>query len=388
MLLLADDVLNGAKIKVIGVGGGGGNVINTMIDSGLKYVEFIVANTDQQALENNKAAFKVQIGRQTTKGLGAGGNPDVGKESAIEDEEAMRNILAGADMVFITCGMGGGTGTGAAPVIARIAKEMGILTVGVVTKPFTFEGKKRQKLAENGIKEIRKNVDTLIIIPNQRLVDIIGEDTSFIDGFKKVDEVLFYAIKGITDLINQHGHINIDFADVKTVMKDKGLALMGIGRSRGPNRAQEAAIQAISSPLLENISITGATGIIISIAAGPKLAMREVDEATTYITDAADENADIKFGLLVDSSLGDDVIVSVIATGFKNIEEDTQSTKLSAFQNHRKDLNLKKDSSREDYAPPFSARKYFEKNDNATPRSIRADSESNLDVPTYLRNRR
>jgi len=305
----------GAKIKVVGVGGSGCNAVNTMIRMGLEGVEFITANTDKQALDASLAPTKLPIGQELTKGLGAGANPEVGRKAALEDYAKISEMLAGSDMVFITAGMGGGTGTGAAPVFAKIAKEVGALTVGVVTKPFMFEGRKRMKHAEQGMNWLRDNVDSLITIPNQRLLAISGNTLSMVDAFKKADEVLLNAVQGISDLINHTGLINSDFADVRTIMQNKGLALMGIGQAEGENRAVEAATNAISSPLLEDISIEGATGIIINITGSSNLSIHEVNEATTLIMEAAHEDAEIIFGTVIDESLKDTVKVTVIATG-------------------------------------------------------------------------
>jgi len=316
---------SGAKIKVIGVGGGGCNAVNTMIRMGLTGVEFITANTDRQALEASHASVKVPIGQELTKGLGAGADPEVGRKAALEDYAALSEILDGADMIFITAGMGGGTGSGAAPVIAKIAKEIGALTVGVVTKPFLFEGKKRMKNASLSIAALEENVDSLITIPNQRLLAIAGETLSMIDAFKKADEVLLNAVQGISDLINHTGLINSDFADVKTIMQNKGMALMGIGHAEGEHRAVEAATNAISSPLLEDISINGATGIIINITGGSNLKINEVNEATTLIMEAAHEDAEIIFGTVIDESMKDLVKVTVIATGLGDEKKQTLS---------------------------------------------------------------
>lgn len=327
--------LNGAKIKVVGVGGGGCNAVNTMIRSGLSGVEYIVANTDAQALSVSLAPTKIQLGGSITKGLGAGANPEVGKKAALEDYENISSILKGADMVFITAGMGGGTGTGAAPVIAKLAKDLGALTVGVVTKPFVFEGKKRFKQAEEGIRNLEESVDSLITIPNQRLLYLAGENLSLVDTFRRADEVLLNAVRGISDLINNTGHINADFADVSTVMANKGLALMGTGSASGAGRAIKAATEAISSPLLEDISINGATGIIINITGSETLSMHETNEAVTLIMEAADENAEIIFGTVIDNNCGDDVKVTVIATGL-GVHQHTKlgvSTTVAAVNN-------------------------------------------------------
>ncbi len=316
MFELEENVNIGATIKVIGVGGGGSNAVSTMIDGGLSGVEFIVANTDRQALDAHKATVKIQVGRELTRGLGAGANPDVGKRAAIESYNDIVEAIQGADMVFVTGGMGGGTGTGGAPIVAKIAKELGALTIGVVTKPFQFEGKKRMRHALHGINDLKESVDTLIVIPNQKLLSISHDKTSLLDTFKKADDVLLQAVKGISDLINIRGLINLDFADIRTVMSSQGMAIMGTGSATGDNRAVEAATQAISSPLLENISIDGATGIIINITGGRDLSLHEVDEASTLITEAAHEDAEIIFGAVIDETLGDEVRVTVIATGF------------------------------------------------------------------------
>lgn len=320
MFELEENISIGANIKVVGVGGGGSNAVSTMIEGGMTGVEFIVANTDIQALNANKAATKLQLGLDLTKGLGAGANPDIGRRAAIESYNEIVEKLEGADMVFVTAGMGGGTGTGGAPVVAKIARELGALTIGVVTKPFMFEGKKRGKHAESGLQELRENVDTLIVIPNQKLLTIAAEKTPLLETFKKADEVLLQAVKGISDLINIRGLINLDFADIRTVMKEKGMAIMGTGRAKGDNRAVEAATAAISSPLLENIKIDGATGIIINVTGGADLSLYEVNEASTLITEAAHEDAEIIFGAVIDDSLGDEVRVTVIATGFAKPE--------------------------------------------------------------------
>ncbi len=310
-----------AKIRVIGVGGAGCNAVNTMIKQGLRNVDYIVANTDSQALNASLADAKIQLGEKITKGLGAGSRPEVGKESALAEKEVLREILAGADMVFVTAGMGGGTGTGAAPVIAGIAKEMGILTVAVVTKPFSFEGKKRKRQALEGLSELEDNVDSLLVIPNEKLLDIAGEELSLVETFQRADEVLVHAVQGISDLINNTGLINADFADVSTVMSGKGMALMGTGIAAGPDRAIQAATAAISSPLLEDITIDGATGIIINISGSGTLTTHETNRAVSLIMEAADEEAEIIFGTVIDENMGDDLKVTVIATGLQNQNE-------------------------------------------------------------------
>ncbi|HYC88857.1 MAG TPA: cell division protein FtsZ [Thermoanaerobaculia bacterium] len=306
----------GAKIKVIGVGGGGGNAVNRMIQAGIKGVEFLVANTDLQAMRNSLAPTKLQIGGKLTKGLGAGANPEVGKQAALEDTDRILEALSGADMIFITTGMGGGTGTGAAPIIASLAAELGSLTVAVVTKPFGFEGKRRRVQAEQGIRALRDTVDTLITIPNERLLNFVERGTSLNEAFKIADDILRQAVQGISDLITVPGEINLDFADVKTIMHGMGMALMGTGVSQGEHRAVEAAQRAISSPLLEEASIEGAKGVLINVTGGPDMTLFEVHEAASVIQSAADEEANIIFGTVIDPRMKDEVKVTVIATGF------------------------------------------------------------------------
>ena len=384
--------LQGAKIKVVGVGGSGCNAVNTMIKMGLEGVEFITANTDKQALDASLASVKIPIGQELTRGLGAGANPEVGRKAALEDYAKISEILRGADMVFITAGMGGGTGTGAAPVFAKIAKEVGALTVGVITKPFSFEGKKRMKNAISGIEELGSNVDSLITIPNQRLLALAGTTLSMVDAFKKADEVLLNAVQGISDLINHTGLINSDFADIRTIMQNKGLALMGIGFGEGEHRAVEAATAAISSPLLEDISIEGATGIIINITGGSNLKIHEVNEATTLIMEAAHEDAEIIFGTVIDESLKDQVKVTVIATGLGSLNApktvDTVTT-------------LKTDEVREVVVPPAPKAEMMTSTPIAAPaadedelqraRSIAQRlgitnlTDDEYEIPTYLR---
>ncbi|OFZ31528.1 MAG: cell division protein FtsZ [Bdellovibrionales bacterium RIFCSPHIGHO2_01_FULL_40_29] len=333
MFELEENVNIGANIKVVGVGGGGSNAVTTMIEGGMDGVDFVVANTDIQALNSSKAGQKIQLGADLTKGLGAGANPDVGRRSAIESYNQIVEQLKGSDMVFVTAGMGGGTGTGGAPIVAKIARELGALTIGVVTKPFTFEGKKRTKHAETGLAELKDNVDALIVIPNQKLLTISAEKTPLLDTFKKADEVLLQAVKGISDLINIRGLINLDFADIRTVMANKGLALMGTGSAKGENRAIEAATQAISSPLLENVKIDGATGIIINVTGGSDLSLYEVNEASTLITEAASEDAEIIFGAVIDPNLIDEVHVTVIATGFAREDKIMGLPTMNSMQN-------------------------------------------------------
>ena len=317
MALLEFEELSHAKILVIGVGGGGGNAVNTMIAGNLDGVEFIAANTDLQALQANLAPTKIQLGDHLTKGLGAGANPEVGRKSAEESVQLISETIAGADMVFVTAGMGGGTGTGAAPVIAQIARESGALTVGVVTRPFGFEGKRRGRQAEDGIARLEEAVDTLIVIPNNRLLEVVGANTSMIDAFRRADEVLLNAVQGISDLMTVPGLINVDFADVRTIMCKQGRALMGAGVGGGKRRAADAAEMAISSPLLEDVNIEGATGILINITGGPDLGLHEVNEASSLIQQAAHEEANIIFGSVIDPTIGDEVRITVIATGFE-----------------------------------------------------------------------
>jgi len=314
-----------ARIKVIGIGGGGGNAVNTMIGAKLGGVEFMVANTDAQSLEASQAPVRIQLGGMVTKGLGAGANPEIGRRAALEDQEMIREYLDGSDMIFITAGMGGGTGTGGAPVLARVAREVGALTVGVVTKPFIFEGKKRMRQAEEGIEELKASVDTLIVIPNQRLLSIAAKTTTMLEAFHKADDVLLQAVRGISDLIITPGLINLDFADVRTVMAEMGLALMGASSASGENRAIEAAQKAISSPLLEDISIQGARGVLINITGGPDLCLHEVNEAASMIQEEAHDDANIIFGAVIDESLTDEIRITVIATGFGEAKEEKKA---------------------------------------------------------------
>jgi cell division protein FtsZ len=322
-----------ARIKVIGIGGGGGNAVNTMIGAKLGGVDFMVANTDAQSLEASQAPVRIQLGGTVTKGLGAGANPEIGRRAALEDQEMIREYLDGSDMIFITAGMGGGTGTGGAPVLARVAREVGALTVGVVTKPFIFEGKKRMRQAEEGIEELKASVDTLIVIPNQRLLSIAAKTTTMLEAFHKADDVLLQAVRGISDLIITPGLINLDFADVRTVMAEMGLALMGAASASGENRAIEAAQRAISSPLLEDISIQGARGVLINITGGPDLCLHEVNEAASMIQEEAHEDANIIFGAVIDESLTDEIRITVIATGFGEVKEDKKPAPAPNFAN-------------------------------------------------------
>lgn len=339
-----------AKIKVIGIGGGGCNAINRMISSGLKGVDFIVANTDVQALNRSLATTKLQIGSELTDGLGAGANPEIGREAALESKAAIEDALKGADMVFVTCGMGGGTGTGAAPVVAEIAQDLGALTVGIVTKPFSFEGKKRMEQAVKGLEELKKHVDTIIVIPNDRLRELIDKTTPMLEAFREVDNVLHRGVQSISDLIAVAGLVNLDFADVKTVMKDRGNALIGIGVGSGEGRAVEAAKQAVSSPLLET-SIDGATDAIINVTGGSSLTLFEVEEAAEVIRSAANTDINTIFGAVINENLNDEVIVTVIATGF---EKPSEPLYHSFNTTNREELYKENDEDDSDFdVPPF-----------------------------------
>ncbi|MGF7185059.1 cell division protein FtsZ [Desulfitispora alkaliphila] len=344
-----------AEIKVVGVGGGGNNAVNRMIISGLKGVEFITVNTDAQALQISNAEQKLQIGSKLTKGLGAGANPDIGKKAAEESREELIEALQGADMVFVTAGMGGGTGTGAAPVIAEVAKEVGALTVGVVTRPFTFEGKKRAKQADIGIEDLKKKVDTLITIPNDKLLQVVDKNTSINEAFRIADDVLRQGVQGISDLIAIPGLINLDFADVKTIMVDTGSALMGIGHATGEKRAAEAAKASISSPLLET-AIDGARGVLLNITGGSNLGLFEVNEAAEIISAAADPEANIIFGAVIDEDLEDEIRVTVIATGFDEKKETVQPEQ-SEQKKSESNLNIKPFSNEDLDIPAFLRRK-------------------------------
>jgi cell division protein FtsZ len=337
-LTIDEEARTGARIKVVGVGGGGGNAVARMVQAGLCGVEFIVANTDAQALKNSPAPMKLQIGSKLTKGLGAGADPNVGRQAALEDTDNLIQALSGADMVFVTTGLGGGTGTGAAPVIASLATELGALTIAVVTKPFKFEGKKRLKQAEIGLHALRDAVDTVITIPNERLLSVIDRSTSMLDAFTTADDVLRQAIQGISDLILVPGLINLDFADVKTIMSGMGVAMMGTAMAEGTSRAMDAAHRAISSPLLEDASVNGARGVIINVTGGPDMSLMEVNEALTVIQEAAHEDANIIFGAVVDQTLAGRVKIAVIATGFDHAGS-SRSAPASAPSHTPVDLN-------------------------------------------------
>jgi len=389
------------RIKVIGIGGAGCNAVNTMIAAGLNRVEFVVANTDLQSLGKSSAPFKIQLGPQRTRGLGAGAKPEVGKESAIESEEEIREALAGVDMVFVTAGMGGGTGTGGAPIAASIAREMGILTVGVVTKPFQYEGQRRMGYAEDGLRELKRHVDSLLVIPNQKLLSLLDKSTPLLEAFKVADDVLRQAIKGITDVITTPGLVNVDFADVKTVMSYTGKAVMGMGIARGTNRATEAAKQAISSPLLEDGSVEGAKGLLINISGSVNLSLHEVDEASNIAKEAADPNANIIVGQVIDSDLEDEIVVTVIATGFEYAEpkEMTKPVVSPAVQERSKAFNLAPSPQPalatvrmgpvgvgpNDLDRPTFMRRGETQRQNGGPGNLLVDED--WDVPTFLRRR-
>ncbi len=355
---------NGPDIHVVGVGGGGGNAINNMIEHELAGVTFIAANTDCQSLEMSQASVKVRLGSESTRGLGAGARPEVGLAAAKESIDQIEDTLTGADMTFIAAGMGGGTGTGAAPIVAEVARKKGALTVGVVTKPFSFEGARRRKQAEEGIRALSESVDTLIVVPNDRLLEITAEETSMLDAFKLADQVLYNAVKGISDIITQKGVLNVDFADAVSVMSGQGRALMGIGRSKGKNRAEEAAKMAVSSPLLENVSVDGATGILVNVTGGATLTLHEVNSAIHLITDAADDDANIIFGYVVDETMGDEIAITVIATGFENAEQRNAKSELKTklAHEHAGALNSTQEEKRRNADVPAYLRKSWEKN--------------------------
>ncbi len=354
-----------AVIKVIGVGGGGNNAVNRMIDAGIKGVEFIAVNTDKQALQISRAGARIQIGEKITRGLGAGADPNVGAQSAEESKSEIAEALRGADMVFVTAGMGGGTGTGAAPTVAACAKEMGILTIGVVTKPFTFEGKKRLAQAERGIESLKGKVDTLVVIPNDKLLQVIDRKTSIIDAFRMADDILRQGVQGISDLIANPGLVNLDFADVKTIMLDTGMAHMGIGRASGENRAEDAAKQAIQSPLLET-SIEGARGVIINITGSSSLGLQEVNTAAELVQRSVDPEANIIFGTVIDESLEDELLITVIATGFIDEEPRQPFSKIGVDQ---------------------IVSKAWEQKVNPIPASVESSNgnSGDLDIPSFLR---
>ncbi|HEY0364946.1 MAG TPA: cell division protein FtsZ [Pyrinomonadaceae bacterium] len=362
-----DPPLTGARIKVIGIGGGGSNAVNRMIEAGIEGIEFLVANTDLQALKRSRAPIKIQLGSRLTKGLGAGADPNVGREAALEDTDKIIEVLEGADMVFVTTGLGGGTGTGSAPIIASLATELDALTVAVVTKPFHFEGRRRMQQADNGLRELRECVDTVITIPNERLLHTVDRGVSLADSFKVADDVLRQAVQGISDLITVPGLINLDFADVKSIMQGMGMALMGAGRARGENRAIEATQQAISSPLLEEATIQGAKGVLINITGGPDLTLYEVNAASSIIRESADDDANIIFGAVIDETLTDEMRITVIATGF-----DRESASVA--------------SAAATTAIPAPPQRFVGRPSDDLPRPMMGTSRvDDLDVPTFIR---
>ncbi|HET6976537.1 MAG TPA: cell division protein FtsZ [Pyrinomonadaceae bacterium] len=362
-----DPPLTGARIKVIGIGGGGSNAVNRMIESGIEGIEFLVANTDLQALKRSRAPIKIQLGSRLTKGLGAGADPNVGREAALEDTDKIIEVLEGADMVFVTTGLGGGTGTGAAPIIASLATELDALTVAVVTKPFQFEGRRRMQQADQGLRELRECVDTVITIPNERLLHTVERGVSLSDSFRVADDVLRQAVQGISDLITVPGLINLDFADVKSIMQGMGMALMGAGRASGENRAIEATQQAISSPLLEEATIQGAKGVLINITGGPDLTLFEVNAASSIIRESADDDANIIFGAVIDETLTDEMKITVIATGF-----DREATSVA--------------SAAASTAIPAPPPRYVARPADDLPRPMMGTPRvDDLDVPTFIR---
>jgi cell division protein FtsZ len=361
-----DPPITGARIKVIGIGGGGGNAVNRMIEAGIEGIEFLVANTDLQALKRSRAPIKIQLGSRLTKGLGAGADPGVGREAALEDTDKIIEVLEGADMVFVTTGMGGGTGTGAAPIIASLATELNCLTVAVVTKPFQFEGRRRMQQAEHGLRELRECVDTVITIPNERLLHTVEKGASLSDSFRIADDVLRQAVQGISDLITVPGLINLDFADVKAIMSGMGMALMGAGHAFGENRAIEATQQAISSPLLEEASIQGAKGVLINITGGSDLTLFEVNAAATIIREAADEDANIIFGAVIDDAMRDQMRITVIATGF-----DREAVSVAAAGSTS--------------TMPATAPRTLPRPLDDLPRPMMSARADDLDVPTFIR---
>lgn len=393
MFELVEQINLGARIKVIGIGGGGGNAVNTMIAGKLTGVDFIVANTDVQAIEANRAKVKIQLGEKLTNGLGAGANPEIGRQAAVEDQDRLRECLTGADMVFITAGMGGGTGTGGAPIVARIARGAGALTVAVVTKPFLFEGKKRMRQAEEGIRELKESVDTLITIPNQKLLSVAGKTTTLMEAFQKADDVLLQAVRGISDLIVTPGLINLDFADIRTVMSEMGLALMGAASASGENRAVEAAQKAVASPLLDDVSIHGARGVLINVTGGPELSLHEVNEAATLIQEEAHEDANIIFGAVIDDKIKDEIRITVIATGFEERrKEERKTTIVAAASADKAKKVVHLGTIVDDLDSPTWQRKKKETGeletvtlDKISAQFSKEDGKDRFDIPTFLR---
>ena len=373
---IVEEITGNASIKVVGVGGGGGNAVQHMVDVGIEGANFISVNTDKQALDKNGAGTKLVLGMEITDGLGAGANPQVSREAALEDRDKLREMLKGTDMVFVTAGMGGGTGTGAAPIVAQVAKELGILTVAVVTKPFELEGSKRMKIAQEGIKELIEEVDSLITIPNQKLLEVLGEDCSMLEAFKQANDVLAGAVRGISDIIIKPGLINVDFADVKTVMSEKGTAMMGTGTASGPDRARIAAEHAVASKLLEDISLQDAKGVLVNITAGPELSLGEIKAVGDCISDFASEEAIIVTGTVLDDTRGNDLIVTVIATGLSSsLQTISKPSGQVNMLNDRKPLPLS-DAARKMLENPPKVEKIKEKS---------KDEEDYLDIPSFVR---
>jgi cell division protein FtsZ len=392
-MLIKPQTASFAKIRVIGVGGGGNNAVNSMVDgASIQGVDFIGINTDAQALLNSKANTKVQIGENLTRGLGSGGNPEMGKEAAEESREKIKDLLEGSDMVFLTCGMGGGTGTGATPIIAEVAKEVGALTVAVVTKPFMFEGTRRMVAAEEGIEQLKDKVDTLIVIPNQRILDVVDKKLSLLEAFRVADSVLTHGVQGISDLITVSGLINVDFADVKSIMSDSGTALMGIGVGVGENRAQIAAKQATASPLLE-VSMDGARGVLFNITGSSDLSMSEVDEASRIIAKAADPDANIIFGATIDDELHDQIKITVIATGFDESRRRLQNMVTRGFESEQEVKAEEPQEEKRDRSYYFGNNTYQEPQQSqpqpqqSQQQSKKDEDEDIFDIPAFLRQR-
>ena len=385
MFELVDNVPQNAVIKVVGVGGGGGNAVEHMLSNQVDGVEFICANTDAQALKNMNAKTLLQLGGAVTKGLGAGANPNVGRDAALEDRERIREVLEGADMVFITAGMGGGTGTGGAPIVAEIAKEMGILTVAVVTKPFPFEGRKRMQVAMEGMKELTENVDSLITIPNEKLLSVLGPKTSLLDAFKAANDVLLGAVQGIADLIIRPGMINVDFADVRTVMSEMGMAMMGTGDSTGENRAREAAEKAIRSPLLEDVNLQGARGILVNITAGESLSLGEFSEVGDTVEEFASEHATVVVGTVIDPSMGDDLRVTVVATGLGPVAEQASPVRAVESVTKRSPVEAVSDYKQFDKPAVDRIRREPAAETRRRPMMETDVNREYLDIPTFLR---
>lgn len=387
-----------AKIKVIGVGGAGGNTVNSIIESGYQGIEYVVVNTDAQALENSKAPTKIRMGARTAKGLGSGANPEAGKRAAEESLNEIMEHLEDADIVFLTGGMGGGTGSGALPVIARALKDRGILSIAVVTKPFNFEGKKRAAIAEQVIKQLKQDVDTLIVIPNQNLLDVVDSSTSMIDAFNMINAVLGQSVKSISDIITKPGHINVDFADVRTIMKDRGLAIMGAAKASGPERALEATVAAISSPLLENMNMKGSRSVLLNITGSKNLSLHEISQAASVIYEQADPDAQIILGSVIDDSLGDEVLVTIIATGFEEAQQQQAEIKVKATvldigqscdlgqpEIVEPAVNLAKEAPKAEEKQPLAAVLSGYKKSIEMPRNDLLVGDESLDVPAFLR---